>query len=510
METLDKELADKHILHVENISTLRSAVQSMLKELGFKNVEQATDGLNALDKLKHRTFDLIISDWDMPRLDGLGLLKHIRMDERLHAIPFILISGIAEYKLVKQAMQFGVNEYVVKPFTPKLLFSKVTRSISSNVKNSSIYPQFESDGIKDDGFHSQVAIVTPDDFMRESVSKLIPDGIKSFGFPNLKQSIIEIRRNKKIDVVLIDSALMKLEGKSVSQFKTKLESGQVAVVILLRPEHKSNLRALSESGFSEYVEYSSTLFLLPDKISYFQSLKKAMLNMNSMVRQIEKDKHQHLAIEQDLLGGIRRPLQAINEAAEDIANKYSKSSYVEELTNQIRNQSKYVHSMVEILEHLDSVDERGTELEPEIISLYQSVEHAYSSLSPLFKERRIKLVNLISKQLNVIVNPKQIEVLCLLLMQSFVGSLKGGSDLQISISKHIKQNVVIEISGSCDDSEPFKGILEMHHHQNEADAMELTSQVHKLISAMGVKIRFVFTHTDNQMKVQLELVKSES
>lgn len=122
-------MADKNLrfLVVDDMSTMRRIVRSILKELGFDNVEEAEDGNDALTKLRAGKFDFVISDWNMPNLDGLEMLKAIRADEKLKPLPVMLVTAEAKKENIIEAAKAGASGYVVKPFTAAVLEEKLTK-----------------------------------------------------------------------------------------------------------------------------------------------------------------------------------------------------------------------------------------------------------------------------------------------------------------------------------------------------------------------------------------------
>lgn len=122
-------MADKNlrILVVDDFPTMRRIVRSLLKELGFTNVEEAEDGRDALNKLQAGGFQFVVSDWNMPNLDGLEMLKQIRADAALAALPVLMITAEAKKENIIAAAQAGANGYVVKPFTAATLEEKLNK-----------------------------------------------------------------------------------------------------------------------------------------------------------------------------------------------------------------------------------------------------------------------------------------------------------------------------------------------------------------------------------------------
>lgn len=112
-------------LIVDDFSTMRRIVRNLLKELGYTNVDEAEDGSMALAKLRSEQFDFVISDWNMPIMDGLTMLQQIRADAALSKLPVLMVTAEAKKENIIAAAQAGANGYVVKPFTAATLDEKL-------------------------------------------------------------------------------------------------------------------------------------------------------------------------------------------------------------------------------------------------------------------------------------------------------------------------------------------------------------------------------------------------
>ena len=116
---------DMKILVVDDFSTMRRIIKNLLKELGYTNIDEADDGTTALEKLRQEKFDFVITDWNMPNMPGIELLKSIRSDPSLKDIPVLMVTAEAEKEKVVAAVQAGVNNYIVKPFTAATLKERI-------------------------------------------------------------------------------------------------------------------------------------------------------------------------------------------------------------------------------------------------------------------------------------------------------------------------------------------------------------------------------------------------
>ncbi|SFE92030.1 chemotaxis response regulator CheY [Nitrosomonas sp. Nm166] len=122
-------MPDKNLkfLVVDDFSTMRRIVRNLLKELGFVNVDEAEDGAEALRKLQDGNFDFIVSDWNMPNMDGLTMLQNVRANEALKRIPVLMVTAEAKKENIVAAAQAGASGYIVKPFTAATLEEKLNK-----------------------------------------------------------------------------------------------------------------------------------------------------------------------------------------------------------------------------------------------------------------------------------------------------------------------------------------------------------------------------------------------
>ena len=113
------------VLIVDDYKTMLRIVHNLLKQIGFDNVDEATDGAMALTKLRHKRYGLVISDWNMEPMTGFELLKEVRADMQLKETPFIMVTAESKTENVIAAKQAGVNNYIVKPFNAETLKGKI-------------------------------------------------------------------------------------------------------------------------------------------------------------------------------------------------------------------------------------------------------------------------------------------------------------------------------------------------------------------------------------------------
>ncbi|WP_185021932.1 chemotaxis response regulator CheY [Pseudomonas poae] len=115
------------ILIVDDFSTMRRIIKNLLRDLGFTNTIEADDGLTAIPILNSGAIDFLVTDWNMPGMTGIELLRHVRADEKLRNLPVLMVTAEAKREQIIEAAQAGVNGYVVKPFTALALKEKIEK-----------------------------------------------------------------------------------------------------------------------------------------------------------------------------------------------------------------------------------------------------------------------------------------------------------------------------------------------------------------------------------------------
>lgn len=129
-----------NVLIVDDYATMLRIIRNLLKQIGFENIEEATDGGDALQKLKLKKYGLVISDWNMAPMTGIELLREVRKDDSLKATPFIMITAESKTENVVEAKKAGVSNYIVKPFNSDTLKGKIASVLGA-------FRRFEDRGV---------------------------------------------------------------------------------------------------------------------------------------------------------------------------------------------------------------------------------------------------------------------------------------------------------------------------------------------------------------------------
>jgi len=123
-------MLDKKVLFVDDSPTMRRIIMNSLKKIGFTNILDAENGLDALEKMEKQDFDLVLTDWNMPEMNGEQFVKKLRSNEKYETLPILMITTRGMKDDVITAVKLGINGYIVKPFTPEILKGKITDAMS--------------------------------------------------------------------------------------------------------------------------------------------------------------------------------------------------------------------------------------------------------------------------------------------------------------------------------------------------------------------------------------------
>lgn len=139
-EELAKSLSSKVILVIDDQNSMRSVVKSYFRDFGFERVKTAIDGQDGLNFLMQHPVDIVICDWQMPKISGIELLKLLRASEESATLPFLMMTSTSDVNAVKDAMQSGVSDYMIKPFKPSQLGFKVIQLLSKSTHKAKRLP----------------------------------------------------------------------------------------------------------------------------------------------------------------------------------------------------------------------------------------------------------------------------------------------------------------------------------------------------------------------------------
>jgi CheY-like chemotaxis protein len=252
---LDSEYKTKCVVVIDDASVVREVIVKNLQKIGFEenNIFQADDGLAGVNILRAEKIDLIISDWNMPKMDGLELLHTIKQYPELASIPFIMITSETEKDKVDEAFKAGVNQYICKPFKPDYFEEKIQQTLGKNLYGS-----------------KQVMVVDDSPVIRHIVEKQLKMlGFGGFNFVGANNGVeaLSMLEENKIDLIITDLHMPDMDGiEFIHEVRENEKTDLIPVLMITSDYSPDKMLEAYEAGVDEFMQKPFKVVALEEKI----------------------------------------------------------------------------------------------------------------------------------------------------------------------------------------------------------------------------------------------------
>ena len=252
---MDSEYKTKRVVVIDDAPVVREVIVKNLRKIGFEenNVFQADDGLEGVNLLRAEKVDLIISDWNMPKMDGLELLRTIKDYPELASIPFIMITSETEKDKVDEAFKAGVNQYICKPFKPDYFEEKIQQTLGKNLYGS-----------------KQVMVVDDSPVIRHIVEKQLKMlGFGGFNFVGASNGIeaLSMLEENKIDLIITDLHMPDMDGiEFVHEVRENEKTDLIPVLMITSDYSPDKMLEAYEAGVDEFMQKPFKVVALEEKV----------------------------------------------------------------------------------------------------------------------------------------------------------------------------------------------------------------------------------------------------
>jgi CheY-like chemotaxis protein len=252
---LDSEYKTKRVIVIDDAPVVREVITKNLQKIGFEedNIFQASDGLEGINMLRAEQVDLIISDWNMPNMDGLELLKTIKGYPELASIPFIMITSESEKEKVDEAFKAGVNQYIFKPFKPDYFSEKIQQTLGKNLYGA-----------------KQVMVVDDSPVIRRIVEKQLKMlGFGGFNFLGAGNGVLALSllEEKKVDLIITDLHMPDMDGiEFVKEVRINEKTDLIPVLMITSDYNTNKMLEAYEAGVDEFMQKPFKVVALEEKI----------------------------------------------------------------------------------------------------------------------------------------------------------------------------------------------------------------------------------------------------
>lgn len=345
-EAVRKPYSDMTVLVVDATDIVRETVVAMLRDMGFGQVLQAGNGEHALSMMLLRQVDLVLSEWQMPKMDGMELLAKIRADKKHSRIPFIMLSSIIEQAAVIQAIKSGVSEYVVKPFSARILSERVLRAIEGPARSAA---QKKAAGSSKEEPQQQLRILVVDDVVDniQVISEILRKDYKVGAATSGEKALKICAAEPQPDLVLLDVMMPEMNGFEVcKRLKADPQTQHITVIFLTALDQTMDIVRGFELGAVDYITKPVNPPVVKARVKTHVALIQSAKEMRNQIDTLQdsfrlKNDVEHILQHhvKGALSDLQMTLTALDQGAEDAATVRINSSSIRlscsDLTRQV-------------------------------------------------------------------------------------------------------------------------------------------------------------------------------
>ena len=319
-------LSNKNFLIVDDYTTMRKIIRKNLHEMGFKNVVEAHDGKDAQFQMREHSIDFIVCDWNMPRLNGVELLQNLRSDPKYQKIPFMMVTAEAERKSIEIAIAAGVDQFLIKPFTPATFRSKINRLVQQDKNAYDVTIQNDqSVGLHENKTHPEpskkMTVLVVDDLPVniDVVSGILKNEYRVLVATNGRQALKLAQGNLEVDLILLDIMMPEMDGMEVCRLlKENPVTVDIPIIFLTAKVEVDDITAALDAGAVDYVTKPFNPKVLKARVRTHISLKVARDELNERVDILLENSRLREDVELMTRHDIKNPLSAIISNSESL------------------------------------------------------------------------------------------------------------------------------------------------------------------------------------------------
>ncbi|MCG7564385.1 response regulator [Pseudoalteromonas sp. McH1-42] len=385
------------ILVVEAHETIRSMVANIVTGLGRVNVLQSPNGADALDKLQYQDIHLIIADWMLPKLAGIDLLKEVRKNPRTAAIPFVMTATSIQQSQVLQAIKCGVSEYVVKPFSSKIMLERLRRALNKPVR-----PYHGEMGEEEAVVEQPIQVLVVDD---------VADNIKIIGDVLRKEYKVKAALSgakalqicaaePQPDLVLLDIMMPGMDGLEVCRrLKDDPHTQHITVIFLTALEQTEHVVRGLELGAVDYITKPANPSVVKSRVrAHCRNIESNRLMRAQIDAMLDNAR---LRDEFDSLTqtNLAKPVSDIRSSTALLARHIKDPERAKRYLSYIQHSCLRLQHAMDSMSALAKIEANEYRLSPLNHPLHKVIESVLEDLAPLVEEHKVQLRTVVSKDL---------------------------------------------------------------------------------------------------------------
>ena len=457
------KFADKHILIVDDFENMHKLIKSNLISQKYRNFHSAMNGVEALQVCERHSIDLIITDWNMPKMDGLELLIAIRANAATANIPVLMITAETNDIQVSRAINAGVNEFMVKPFLPQKLYEKVHLIFMGKCPSlRGKQTKINTDMLVKNHYANQEISTEParvlvvDDLPSniDVIRGILKDHYKVQVATSGKKALAIVNTFPTPDVILLDIMMPEMDGLEVCRRLKKNDATKDIPVIFLTAvtDTKTALSGF-ELGAVDYIHKPVNPKLLRARVQNHVDLKRSKEQLNGQINNLMEIARLREDVDRITKHDIKSPLSFIIGQSSELAdNKFIGMQYRESI-KEINTSAVTILNIINSSLNIFKMETNEYQFEPEKVDTIKLLTKIRSDMSSAFKDIRIKL-NIASNETTSDADfmLKGEEVLCFSLFSNLVKNALEASKAKdtVTIKVETKSDIIVSIHNSAE------------------------------------------------------------
>ncbi|ESP92667.1 MULTISPECIES: response regulator [Pseudoalteromonas] len=388
------------ILLVEPHESIRSMIASTAKKLAANvTVVQSSNGVDAREKLTYNDVQLIISEWQLPKLDGISLLQYVRSTPRTAQIPFVMTSATIDQGNVMQAIQSGVSEYIVKPFSSQILLSRLQRALSKPVrpmKANAAEQTAQSEHV------TQVLVVDDVADNIKVISDILRKDYKVKAALNGKKALQICAMEPQPDLVLLDIMMPDMDGIEVcKRLKADPNTQHITVIFLSALEQTEHIVKGLELGAVDYITKPANPSIVRSRVkAHCRAIDSNRLMRTQIDTMMENAKlrDQFDTVNQQ---EVINPIKEIQTASHQLSDNLNNPSKAQQYLDFIQQNCQQLQLHLDNMQTLQKIERDEYTLEPSPHALRELLDKVLMGLSHIISEHQINITNTVPNNLHV-------------------------------------------------------------------------------------------------------------
>lgn len=429
---------------VDPVDNMRGSMANMLLGIGLAKVHQAKHGLEALQVIGRTKIDLVVSEWDMPKMDGIQLLKKIRDDAKTAHIPFIMVSATAEHTEVIHAVKMGVSEYIVKPFSPKILEERIVRSISNPIKIS-------ASKFKKNHKHQQekqaIQILVVDDVPDNIhiISELLRHDYKLRAATSGEKALQICKSHTPPDLVLLDIMMPKMSGLEVCKtLKSNPLTEHIQIVFLTALDQTEDVVTGLELGAVDYIVKPVNPPVLKARVKTQEKVIQASRDMRIQIDTLIENARLKEEFDRVIQNDLKQPLDEMNKTINLLAKQSKDPVRVKQSSQGLMLSCTHMTQMIDNMLLLSKLEDGSYDFDPVMINLLKVVNTAVDTYNQSSTQKRLEILLEISNGAVIYAEALLCHAIINNLLKNAIEAAPRGSAITIKAERK-SENLVLSI-----------------------------------------------------------------